>query len=52
MYRLKINKLDNEVCIIIREEDNANIPLDENNIDYQKYLEWVAQGNTPLPVEE
>ena len=22
------------------------IPFDEANIEYQKYLEWVAEGNT------
>ena len=22
-------------------------PLDEENTDYQEYLEWVAEGNTP-----
>ena len=22
------------------------IPFDERNIDYQEYLEWVAEGNT------
>tara|TARA_R100000458_G_C8124810_1_gene142200 strand:- start:40 stop:204 length:165 start_codon:yes stop_codon:yes gene_type:complete len=22
------------------------IPFDPNNTDYQKYLEWVAEGNT------
>ena len=32
---------------IIRKEDNAFIPLDENNIDYKAYLAWVAAGNTP-----
>jgi len=23
-----------------------SIPLDEDNIDYQEYLKWVAEGNT------
>ncbi len=32
---------------IIRIADNAAIPIDEANRDYQEYLEWVAEGNTP-----
>ena len=28
------------------------IPFDPANKDYQEYLEWLAQGNTPLPAEE
>ena len=24
-----------------------SIPFDEKNIDYQEYLAWVADGNTP-----
>ena len=31
---------------ILRKEDNAFIPKNEGNTDYQKYLEWVAEGNT------
>ena len=32
--------------------DNAFIPIDPANTDYQAYLKWVAEGNTPLPAEE
>ena len=27
------------------------IPLDPSNRHYQEYLEWVAEGNTPLPAD-
>ena len=30
-----------------RIEDGAFIPMDEGNTDYQAYLAWVADGNTP-----
>jgi hypothetical protein len=38
--------------IIIRLLDNAFIPMDESNTDYQEYLKWVAEGNEPLPADE
>ena len=34
---------------IFRVADNAWIPTDEGNCDYQAYLRWVAEGNTALP---
>jgi len=33
--------------VILRIEDNAFIPFDSSNKDYQDYLAWVAEGNTP-----
>lgn len=36
---------------IIRLTDNASIPADPENLDYQAYLLWLADGNTPLPAE-
>ena len=40
------------VTSIIRLNDGAVIPFDPANTDYQSYLKWVSEGNTPLPAEE
>jgi len=34
---------------IVRLTDNAFIPPDPGNTDYQKYLLWLEEGNTPNP---
>ena len=46
-YKLKNDKLTVSLNGIIRTADTAYIPLDTDNTDYQKYLDWKAAGNTP-----
>lgn len=42
----------NDANCVERLSDNAFIPFDPDNVDYQQYLEWLAQGNEPLPADE
>jgi hypothetical protein len=41
------NKIGDYTDQIQRISDKAFIPFAPGNADYQKYLEWVAAGNTP-----
>ena len=50
MYQLT-KDWDGVLTRIRRLSDGALIPLDPANTDYQAYLKWVAEGNTPLPAE-
>ena len=53
MYKLvKLNPITNKQDQVCRIADNAFIPFDPANTDYQAYLAWIEQGNTPEPAEE
>ena len=51
MYKLILDPTTNNIDVVKRIADNAYIPFDEANTDYQEYLKWLAEGNTPEPAD-
>ena len=51
MYKLVKNPDGGQANIVLKVDKNKYIPFDPDNTDYQAYLEWLAEGNTPLPAE-
>ena len=47
VYKLDTTQINPNT--IKRLPDNAFIPNDPQNTDWQAYQEWLAQGHTPLP---
>jgi hypothetical protein len=52
MYKLVKTNMDGTITVVQRLSDNAFIPFDLDNTDYQEYLEWLAEGNEPEPADE
>ena len=51
MYKIQ-NNLNNELVAILKVDEMIIIPFDLANTDYQAYLKWLDEGNTPLPADE
>jgi hypothetical protein len=48
MYKLQPPRMGlTESTVVQRLEDGLYIPFDPDNTDYQAYLKWLADGNTP-----
>jgi hypothetical protein len=52
MYQLQKPSWLNGQQFVKRIADGACIPFAEDNTDYQQYLKWLEEGNTPLPADE
>ena len=45
-YKLQKGYMD-EITAVTIVGQNISIPINPDNTDYQAYLAWVAEGNTP-----
>lgn len=49
-YKEHKNDIGNVVSLI--RSDGWTVPIDLANTDYQAYLKWLSEGNTPTQADE
>ena len=52
MYKEIKDQIYHRVCCILRLQDNANIPTDPANTDYQAFLKYQAEGGKVYGADE
>jgi hypothetical protein len=55
MYKLVNDRDTNQLASITKNDGSGlilSIPINPDNTDYQAYLLWLAEGNTPEPADD
>ena len=52
MYKLYKTNSGQDAVMTVGIEPQLSFVCEPANTDYQAYLKWLAEGNTPTPAEE